>query len=327
MASPLMLIDGYAQIYRGYYAIRHLSSPDGQPTNAIFAIAKFLIRLESDYPSDLGAFALDKGKPAFRLKLAPDYKGNRPPMPDDLRSQLEPIRELIGLFGWPIFEHEGLEADDIIAGIAAHIKDVDVRIVSHDKDIAQVVSNRVQMLIPDRKTKGLSLQGPKEVLEKFSVHPNQIIDYLSLIGDSSDNIPGVAGVGPKTAAKLINEFGSIDSMLNNLKAISNVKLREKLENAKELLAKNINLVRLKTDISELPSIDLSTLKKKTPDKKKLIEFAEKYSLKSIVKDLNSSLPDKLEEDLFLSPALSTQESPAKQSSKEKYTPDLFDISH
>ena len=213
MASPLLLIDSYSQIYRGYYAIRGLSTAQGTPTNAVFAMTKLLLRLRDEYPGYDGAFVFDKGRPAQRMLLAPSYKANRPPMPEDLRAQLDPIREMIRAFGWNIVEWDGSEADDLIAAAAERFHDRKVLIVSSDKDISQVIDERVEMLVPDHDSKGFHKRGVAETVAKFGVKPEGIVDYLALIGDSSDNIPGVEGVGPKTAAALLNQFGSIDNLI------------------------------------------------------------------------------------------------------------------
>ena len=188
MAAPLLLIDSYSQIYRGYYAIRALTTAQGIPSNAVFAMTKLLMKLKEEYEGYEGAFVFDKGRPAQRMALAPAYKANRPPMPDDLRSQLEIIRDMIHAFGWNIIEWDGAEADDLIAAAAANFTDRKVLIVSSDKDISQVIDERVEMLVPDHDGKGFTRRGIEETIAKFGVKPSAIVDYLALIGDSSDNI-------------------------------------------------------------------------------------------------------------------------------------------
>ena len=139
MSESVLLIDSYAQIYRSFHAVRDLTSADGTPINAVFALARFLLKLESDFPSGLGAFVFDKGKPPRRMAILPDYKANRPPMPDALRTQIPIIREMIALFGWPLIESEGSEADDLIASIAEGLPQHEITIFSADKDIVQDV--------------------------------------------------------------------------------------------------------------------------------------------------------------------------------------------
>jgi DNA polymerase-1 len=327
----IILIDAYAQIYRGYYAIRTLSNSKNQPTNAVFAMAKFFLKMYLEEQAAYGAVVFDVGKPAFRLALAPEYKANRPAMPEDLRAQVPHIKSLAEAFGWPLVSKEGYEADDLIAAIAKDFDDCLVRIVSADKDLAQIISNRVKMLIPDPKNSGLEVRGPEEVVTRFDVAPEQVVDYLSLIGDSSDNIPGVAGVGPKTAAALIKKFGSIKAILADISAVENEKLREKIRNSAEILLKNIELITLKTDIPEKPWDSLETISRKTPDWNKIAGICRELELRSILRELPadaaSETPSPAEDDLFA--AFTTPPpSPVKppdNSKPEKYAPDLFDL--
>ena len=223
MQEAIILIDAYAQIYRGFYALPLMSNSREEYTNAIFAFSRFLLNLEKESAPSYGAVVFDKGKPIARLKILPEYKANRSPMPDELRSQLPVIKEMITAFGYPVLESEGREADDLLAAIAVNFKDFNVKIISADKDIAQVIDERVEMLVPGGKNRGLEKRGVEEVIAKFAIRPAQIVDYLAMIGDTSDNIIGVAGIGPKTAAKLINQFGSIETMLTKIDAIANLK--------------------------------------------------------------------------------------------------------
>ncbi|MFA6103290.1 MAG: 5'-3' exonuclease H3TH domain-containing protein [Victivallaceae bacterium] len=328
--KSIILIDAYAQIYRGYYAIRALTNSKQQPTNAVFAMAKFFLKMYSEEHAMYGAVAFDVGKPAFRLALAPEYKAGRPPMPDDLRVQVPYIKSLAEAFGWPLLSKEGYEADDLIAAIAKDFDPYPVRFVSADKDLAQIVSDRVKMLIPDRKNSGLEVRGPEEVIARFEVSPGQMVDFLSLVGDNSDNIPGVAGIGPKTAAALIKKFGSINTMLSGLESIENEKMREKIRNSAELLHKNIELITLKTEIQDKPWNAIETLSMKTPDWNKIASICQELELRSILKELPGARPESTlpaqEDDLFSAipaavPAKPDNPSTAKS---EKYAPDLFD---
>lgn len=314
METQIILIDAYAQIYRNFFALPPFSNTKGQPTNAIFGIAKFLLALDKEYPAGLGAVVFDLGKSESRLKIAPDYKANRPPMPDALRSQIPYIKEWIKALGWPILEYEGKEADDIIAAIAINFTDYPIKIVSSDKDIAQIVNDRIQMLIPDRKGGGLYISGPDEIIQKFSVSSEHIVDYLSLVGDNSDNIPGIEGVGPKTAAVLIAQFGSIESMVERSSEIKNEKLREKIRTSSELLAKNRLLITLDTVIPDDNWKTLETIKRHQPDWEKLTEIATELELKSIIREV-----EKLQSQNSKNPAVSKKNDIPKTS----YTPDLF----
>lgn len=288
MNDTITLIDAYSQIYRGFYALPLLTNSKGQFTNAVLATAKFLLSLERDYPSPYGAVVFDKGRPAHRMVLAPDYKAQRPPMPQELQSQLPFIRQWMEAAGWNIVERDNTEADDIIAAIAVNFKENPVRIISADKDIAQVVDDRITMLIPDRKLGGFILQGKDEVIARFSVLPSQIVDYLSLIGDNSDNIPGVDGVGPKTAAKLISQFGSLDEMLGRVSEIENVKLREKITLSAEIIRRNQKIIVLDLSLSDGKLSDINSYLKRKPDCEKLKSIASDLEMKSIIAELEKS---------------------------------------
>lgn len=285
MDSPILLVDSYAQIYRGYHAVRYLSTPDGVPTNAVFAMAKFLLKLHREHPSRCGAFVFDKGRPVFRMELAPDYKANRPPMPEDLRTQLPVIRELIRAFGWSLVEHDNCEADDLIASIAEAFPENEIQIFSGDKDISQIIDERVIMLVPNPSGDVLR-RGVAEVREKFGVEPGQLADYLALVGDASDNIPGVEGVGPKTAAALLNQFGSAEQMFSHLDEVKRETLRTRLAGEKEHFQRNRKLVLLDRKPPEGTLWKLEDLRRTEPDFDAIRDIADRMSLKSIRKEID-----------------------------------------
>lgn len=321
----IILVDAFAQIYRGFYAVRNLTNSQGQPTNAVFALAKFLLKMQREYHPLRGAFVFDCGKPAFRMELAPDYKANRPPMPEELKSQLPYINRLIDAFGWPSFSMEGFEADDLLAAMAVDFTDVPVRIVSGDKDIHQVISDRVRMLTPDPKG-GLLERGPDEVLEKFGVTPAQVIDYLALIGDNSDNIPGVPGIGPKTAADLLNKYASIDAMLASPSQIANPKQREKIIACEDILRRNQKLIRLKTETPSHPWCESGRIARREPNWTELLAITRELELRSITKELEELSGEAVEEtsdtvDLFAAAPVN----PPPQRKVPPEHPDLFDL--
>ena len=286
MKKKLLLVDAFSQVFRGYFAVRALSTASGTPTNAVFAMAKLLLKLQQEYGGCDGAFVFDKGKCTARLALAPAYKANRPPMPEDLRAQMEPIRNMIRAFGWPIVESEGFEADDLIGAAAAADTEREVLILSSDKDLSQLINERVKMLVPDRDGKGLLVRDIEATREKFGVSPEGIVDYLSLIGDSSDNIPGVEGVGPKTAAALITQFGSAEAMLANPEKIAKENLRAKIVAARETLELNRKLILL----NFAAPLDGASFTKAEPDYGKIRELAGQAELKSILKELDKLAP-------------------------------------
>ena len=323
----LILIDSYAQIFRGYFAVRVLTSHDGTPTNAVFAMAKFLLKLHADYPVDAfdGAFVFDLGKPAHRLELAPDYKANRPPAPPDLNAQVPIIRDLIRAFGWPLFEQQAWEADDLISALANAFSEREIRIISADKDLAQLINGRVAMLVPSRTGTGFELRDEAAVLEKFGVPPSGIIDYLALVGDTADNIPGIEGVGPKTAARLISECGSIDAILANPAAVANENLRRKLVDGAEHLRKNQALVRLLREPPAGACWSDAMLERTAPDFRRIRELAAKLNLSSVIRDLDKIAPETAFEvaadesdDLFAAAAAAKPEhAPAAEKAPEK----------
>lgn len=322
--QPIILVDSFAQIFRCYYAVRSLSNKNGDPTNAIFGMMRFLLKLEEMFPGAKGAFVFDKGKPPHRLKLAPDYKANRPPTPEDLLAQIPHLRHMIRAFGWNIVEADNTEADDLIASIALHFEQDPVRIISADKDISQIINSRIEMLVPDQAGKGFAKRGIAEAQEKFGVAPEAIIDYLAMIGDSADNIPGIAGVGPKTAAQLLNRFGSIANMLEHAHEIERETLRTKIVEGSEILLKNIELVRLVTDPPEGISWSDATIVRNPVDMTQIRAIAEINGFRSVQKDIDK-LADAIgrnTDSLFATPSPETENTPPGKE-KEWEQPSLF----
>ena len=324
----LILIDSFAQIFRGYYAVRALSSHDGTPTNAVFAMAKFLLKLHADYPADKfdGAFVFDCGKPAHRLELAPDYKANRPPAPPDLTAQIPIVRDLIEAFGWPLFEQQAWEADDLISALANAFSAREIRIVSADKDLAQLINDRVAMLIPSHTGAGFELRDEAAVVEKFGVPPSGIIDYLALVGDAADNIPGIEGVGPKTAAKLISECGSIDAILANPASVASENLRAKLVNGAEKLRKNQALVRLLREPPAGSAWSDAMLERRAPDFRYIREIAAGLDLHTVIRDIDKLAPETASDDLFAAPEPTPHKTePSAKKAPEKRASDQLEF--
>jgi len=323
MSKEIYLIDAYARIYRGYHALPPMSDSKGRPTGALFAMGKFLLGFEDEYHPDFGAVVYDLGEPKARTEVLPEYKANRAPMPDELREQLGAIRDMVAAFGYPILEIEGREADDVLAALASEFTDFEVRIVSSDKDLAQVVDGRVAMLVPDRKGGGMSLRGIREVEEKFGVTPDKVVDYLALIGDSSDNIPGVPGVGAKTAASLLNEFGSIDGIYANLERVKREKVRDALRESEGIVRRNVGLVRLDRSLPDDSWRDPEMLRRRLPDWNALLEMAGDYDLKSLEKAFasrRSAAPEDGEGDA----EASSSDGGTAPDSGGMFTPDFFD---
>ena len=281
----VVLIDAYSQIFRSFYAVRVLKDPQGRPVNALYIFTKLLLGIEKEYPGNTGAMLFDCGKVKFRLEVAPEYKANRPPMPDDLKSQMPAIRDMAAAFGWPLLSAENYEADDLIGGFAQACTEK-VLIVTSDKDLSQLVNERISILAPAKGSSGgFAVRQEAEVVEKFGVKPELVADYLALVGDSSDNIPGVSGIGPKSAAALLNEFGPIESWGEHFEKLSGSKFAAKLNGCGELLKNNLILVRLKTELpAEFQDLK-KTLVRRTPDWQKIAQLCQEYAFNAILKDL------------------------------------------
>lgn len=249
----LLLFDGHSLAYRSFYAIPELSTRDGRPVNAVYGFLRILIRIMRSFPSGYATVAFDAGGKTFRHELYPEYKATRKEMPDELARQLPLIQGLLDQLGVNVVFEEGVEADDILASIArraAH-KGMTALIATSDKDLAQLVDERIALIKPAgrRPDGGIEILDPEKVREKFGVPPEGIVDLLALVGDTSDNIPGVPSVGLKTAARLLAQFGSLDAVLKNADQVKNARVRENLKAhaADALLARK--LVTLKEDVT------------------------------------------------------------------------------
>jgi DNA polymerase I len=247
--NRLLIIDGHAYAYRAFYAIRELRSPSGQPTNAIYGFVKMLGKMRATIEPTHLIVVWDGGLSAERIEALPEYKTHRPEMPDDLRPQLDEIVNYLKAAGIASYRSEGVEADDYIACLARHASSAGMAVViaSSDKDFMQLVSPRVGLLNPNDKSE--TVWTDEQVRAKTGVGPLQIVDWLGLMGDSVDNIPGVPGVGPKTAADLLNRFGSVVELLGRLDEVKSEKLREILRTSAEAVRRNLKLVKLQDGLS------------------------------------------------------------------------------
>ncbi len=327
--APLVLIDAYSQIFRCFFAVRDLTNSRGEPTNALLPFARMLIKFQQRFPDNPGAIVFDCGRVEFRTKLNPDYKATRPPMPEALRKQIPHLRDLADAFGWPLLEEKEYEADDLIAAMAK-ANPGPVRIVSSDKDLAQLIDDRIEMLVPDAK-------GPWEernqarVLEKFAVRPDQIIDYLALLGDSSDNIAGVPGIGPKGAAELLREHDSLDHIFCDPAKVASERKRALLVEHRELLERNRALIRLRTDLPAAYA-DLETVcRRRPPDWERIRAICETMELRSVLRELPAEAGDTPTDpdDLFAAPAApvpapaTAPAAPPSKAEPQAEQPDLF----
>ncbi len=283
MTAPLILIDASSYFFRAFHALPPLTNSKGQPTGAIYGVANMIKKLIKDYqPTQLAVVFDAKGK-TFRDDWYPEYKAHRAPTPPELASQFEPLVNLLKAMGFPLLIVEGVEADDVIGALAhqASEQGIDVVISTGDKDMAQLVNQRVTLI----NTMTNTSMGISGVKEKFGVTPEQIIDYLTLTGDSADNIPGVTKCGPKTAAKWLAEYQSLDNLLANAEQISG-KIGEYLRASITHLPLSKKLVTIKKDIT-LP-LTLEELLPQTPNKELLIELVRELEFKNWLKELIST---------------------------------------
>ena len=274
----LYLIDGSGFIFRAYFAIPPQSTSKGLPTNAAFGFTNMLVKLMRDSDADGAAVIFDKARKSFRNEIYPDYKAQRPDAPEDLVPQFEMVREATRAFNLPCIEMDNYEADDLIASYVRLAREAgsEVTIVSSDKDLMQLVGPGVVMADP-MKSRTI---GPEEVAEKFGVPPEKVVDVQALAGDSVDNVPGVPGIGVKTAAQLIQEYGDLDSLLARAEEIKQPKRRENLIAHAEQARISRDLVRLKDDVP-LPR-DLEELHLKPFEPDVLRGFFETYEFRSLL---------------------------------------------
>jgi len=282
----LLIIDGHAFAYRAFYAIRGLTSPSGQPTNAIYGFINMLAKLESQVLPTHAVVVWDGGLDAERVEELDDYKGQRDPMPDDMEVQLDEMVEYLEAEGWASVCDDGVEADDRIGQLAkrAEAEGFEVAIASSDKDFLQLINDRVKMWNPADKS-GVPMDAAA-VVAKTGVQPSQIVDWLSLVGDAADNIPGVPGVGVKTAAALLNEFGSVDGIYGRLAEVRRDKQRESLAAAEAVVRRNQSLVALKLDLPGESELD--DLRRGFQDSARLEKLYKAWGFNTLLKDLREA---------------------------------------
>jgi DNA polymerase-1 len=275
----LFLIDGNSYIYRAFYAIKGLSTSGGFPTNAIFGFTNMILKVLREKSPDYFAVVFDSSTPTERHKTYEAYKAHRPAMPDDLRLQIQPIKDIINAFRIPNIEIEGYEADDVLATIAkkAEREGVDVYIITADKDINQILSPKIKTYDTMRD----KITDEEEILKRYGVEPSRFPEIMALMGDPSDNIPGVKGIGEKTAINLIKEFGSLENLIKNYSKIDKPKLRTAISENIENIKLSLQLSCINTDIPI--EISLDELKVKEPRWRKLLGYFREFEMSSLIK--------------------------------------------
>ncbi len=279
--KTLLLVDGSSYLYRAFHAMPDLRSPGGLPTGAIQGVLNMLRRLQKDYPADYSACVFDAKGKTFRDDWYSEYKANRPSMPEDLRAQIEPLHEAVAAYGWNILMIDGVEADDVIGTLAKQAAEGGARCIisTGDKDLTQLVNAQVQ-LINTMSNETLDEAG---VMVKFGVPPERIVDYLTLVGDTVDNVPGVTKCGPKTAVKWLTEYGTLDNLVTNADKISGV-VGENLRVALDWLPQGRRLVTVKCDV-ELP-VRFDQLVAPQQDTEKLRGLFETFGFKSWLREIS-----------------------------------------
>ncbi|WP_417833499.1 DNA polymerase I [Thalassospira xiamenensis] len=308
----VVLVDGSGFIFRAFHALPPMTSPDGTPVNAVYGFCTMLMKLREDTKPDHMAVIFDTKGKSFRNDFYPEYKAHRPPPPEELVPQFGLIRDATRAFNLPSIELEGYEADDLIATYArqAEAEGSDVIIVSSDKDLMQLVTDRVQMF---DAMKNRTIGAP-EVLEKFGVTPDKVIDIQALAGDSVDNVPGVPGIGIKTAAQLIDEYGDLDGLLERAGEIKQPKRREKLIENAELARISRDLVTLKTDVPVVEKLDGFELREPDPDV--LLSFVSTHGFKSLISKIKAKFGGSVDADGIVEPGTGVNDISVKKAEYE-----------
>ena len=305
---PVVLVDGSSYLFRAYHALPPLTTSKNHPTGAIKGVISMIRRLEQDFPGSKMVVVFDAKGKTFRHDLYEEYKANRPPMPEDLACQIEPIHEIVKAMGLPLLTVTGVEADDVIGTLAneATSKGIDVVVSTGDKDMAQLVSDHVTLINTMTETR-MDRDG---VVEKFGVTPEQIVDYLALVGDKVDNIPGVNKCGPKTAVKWLQSYENLDNVIEHADEIKG-KIGEYLREATETLPLSRELATIRTDV-EL-DFGLEDLKLREQDDEQLLELFKEYEFRTWIAELEQ------EETSSSGNPQSREDKPEQEAGKKDYS--------
>jgi DNA polymerase-1 len=284
-AKKFFMLDGTALAYRAYFAmISHpLINSKGQNTSAVFGFTNYLMKIIGDEKPDYLVAVFDTGEPTFRHKEYPQYKATREKMPEEMISQLANIKKILNAFGVPTVERPGYEADDVIGTLVqlAVKENIDVFMVTADKDFMQLVTPKIKMYKPGKSGTDVEIVDEKGVEKKFGVKPSQVIDVLALTGDAVDNVPGIKGIGEKTAIPLIQKYGTVEKLLSNSDKIEKPGLRDKLKEGKEMALLSKRLVTIKTDVPL--GVDFHTLKEKNSDGAEIAKIFNELDFRSLIK--------------------------------------------
>ncbi|PJC04822.1 MAG: DNA polymerase I, partial [Gallionellaceae bacterium CG_4_9_14_0_8_um_filter_60_335] len=285
--KTLLLVDGSSYLYRAFHAMPDLRSPQGEPTGAIHGVLNMLRKLRADFPADYSACVFDAKGKTFRDDWYPEYKAHRPPMPDDLRLQIEPLHEAVAAAGWNILMVDGVEADDVIGTLAQQAAKAGARCIisTGDKDLTQLVNSQVTLV----NTMSNEVLDEAGVTAKFGVPPERIVDYLALVGDTVDNVPGVPKCGPKTAAKWLAEYGTLDNLTAHADEVKGA-VGDNLRAALDWLPQGRRLVTVKCDVP-LPQRH-DELVAPPADTEKLRALYQHFGFRTLLRDLDGDVPEK-----------------------------------
>ena len=298
--EKLLILDSNSLMNRAFYAVPDLTNSEGIHTNAVYGFTNMLLKMKEEFNPDYIVAAFDRKAPTFRHKEFSDYKAGRKKMPPELGEQFPIVKELLELLAINIYEIDGFEADDIIGTVAkiAEKHNIEVFVVTGDKDALQLASEKTNVVITKKGVTETAIYNKKIFMDEFGVTPTQFIDVKGLMGDKSDNIPGVPGVGEKTAFKLIQTYGSVEEVLNNIDSISGKKLKENLENNRE---QAIFSKKLATIMTEVPiEIDLDEIKSRDNyDKESLKKLLVRLGLKKLMTKLCNDSEEEKEDNIVV----------------------------
>lgn len=287
--NKFLVIDGNSLVHRAFWALPLLSNSEGMFTNAVFGFSNMLFKVIEDEKPDYLGVAFDLGRPKFRLEAFPEYKGHRKKTPDELRPQFSIVKELLRTLEIPIFELEGYEADDLIGTLAtrAEAEGIYTLVLTGDKDSLQLVSSATEALIVRKGISDLERYTPKKLEELYGLSPQQIVDLKGLMGDSSDNIPGIPGVGEKTALKLLKDFGTVEELVSNFDKVSGKKLQEKIEHNRDLalVSKKLAMICREAPIE----VDWTNLKLTEPNWQEVFTLASRLEFKSLIQKAEAKM--------------------------------------
>ncbi len=280
--TRLMLLDSNGLIYRGYHALPPLTTSKGELVNAVFGFCSILLRGIQDLQPEYVAACFDLPGPTFRHEQYAGYKATRTAMPDDLRSQFPKVREVVAALRIPVYEMAGYEADDVIGTITRDLdgRGIDTTVVTGDLDMLQIVTEHTRLMTTRQGVDSTVYYDPDRIRERFELRPNQMIDYKALKGDPTDNIPGVPGVGEKTAAKLVGQFDSVEGLYARIDEVKPDKLREKLIEAREQVFRSRELSRI---ICDLPiTLDLEAARLSDYDRAEVVRLFREFEFRTLI---------------------------------------------